>query len=374
MKYQVLQNSQVLIETDNGRELCQQLFDLGLLPKQTRRPELTDKFNPVMMLQGASNEVEIIYNGNPLKTAMKTATPTPTPTAAPQGDAAQLLQQAIQQLVNNSAPALDEARVLTLINQALEKQAPRKVEFIVPDKQSIVIEDRMHPNFEKLVGYLQQGLHVMLVGEKGSGKTYAAKMAAKVLQRQFYTQQCANTSVKQDFLGFTDANGKASQTIFRKAFTEGGVFLLDEVDNGNANVGVALNAPLENRIAAFPDTMAEAHEHFICVGAMNTNGRGGTTQYAARNRQDEAFLDRFVFLEWNIDERFEMDIAQNKQWCKRIQQLRAKVKTLGIDFHIGTRATFQGEKIIAAGFNETDALASAVFKGLSQNQVDQILN
>ena len=301
-------------------------------------------------------------------------TTTPTPTAAPQGDAAQLLQQAIQQLVNSSAPALDEARVLTLINNALEKQAPRKVEFIVPDKQSIVIEDRMHPNFEKLVGYLQQGLHVMLVGEKGSGKTYAAKMAAKVLQRQFYTQQCANTSVKQDFLGFTDANGKASQTIFRKAFTEGGVFLLDEVDNGNANVGVALNAPLENKIAAFPDVMAEANENFICVGAMNTNGRGGTTQYAARNRQDEAFLDRFVFLEWNIDECFEMDIAQNKQWCKRIQQLRARVKTLGIDFHIGTRATFQGEKILAAGFAEGDALASAVFKGLSQNQIDQILN
>jgi galactokinase len=180
--------------------------------------------------------------------------------------------------------------------------------------------------------------------------------------------------VKQDFLGFTDANGKASNTIFRKAFTEGGVFLLDEVDNGNANVGVALNAPLENKIAAFPDMMADAHEDFICVGAMNTNGRGGTTQYAARNRQDEAFLDRFVFLEWNIDERFEMDIASNKDWCKRIQSLRARVKTLGIDFHIGTRATFQGEKIIAAGFAESDALASAVFKGLSQNQIDQILN
>ena len=372
MKYQAFKNGQLAIESENGREFCQSMYDYGCLPKQTRRPELTDKFNPVMMLQGASG-VDVFYNGQPLKQSISTMT-TPKPQTQTQQSAAELMQQAIQQLVQSSAPALDESRVLTLIQEAIDKQAPRKVEFIVPDKQPIVIEDRMHPNFEKLVGYLQQGLHVMLVGEKGSGKTYAAKMAAKVLQRQFYTQQCANTSVKQDFLGFTDANGKASSTIFRKAFTEGGVFLLDEVDNGNANVGVALNAPLENKIAAFPDMMADAHEDFICVGAMNTNGRGGTTQYAARNRQDEAFLDRFVFLEWNIDERFEMDIASNKDWCKRIQKLRARVKTLGIDFHIGTRATFQGEKIIAAGFAESDALASAVFKGLSQTQIDQILN
>jgi len=372
MKYQAFQNGTLIIETDNGREFCQALYDLGCLPKQARRPELTDKFNPVMMLQGASG-VEIIYNGNPLKlnTAMKQAQ---QPQPQPQQNAAELMQLAIQQLVNSSSPAIDETRVIELINTALEKQAPRVVEFHVPDKTPIKITGRMHPNFEKLVSYLQQGLHVMLVGEKGSGKSTAAKMAAKVLQREFYTQQCSNTSTAQTFIGYSDATGNAVQTNFRKAFVSGGVFLLDEVDNGNANVGVALNGPLDNRIGAFPDGMIEAHSEFICVGAMNTNGRGGTTQYAARNRQDEAFLERFVYLDWNIDEAFEMDISANKDWCKRVQALRAKVKQLGIDFHIGTRATFQGEKIIAAGHSENDALNAAVFRGLSEATIYQILN
>ena len=370
MKYQAIQNSQLVFESDNGREFCQAMYDLGCLPKQTRRPELTDKFNPVMMLQGASG-VDVYYNGNPIKTHMKQQ----QQTAAPQpSDAAAMLQQAIQQMVSASSPALDEARVLTLIQEAIEKQAPRVVEFHVPDKTPIKLSGRMHPNFEKLVSYLQQGLHVMLVGEKGSGKSTAARMAAKVLQRDFYTQQCSNTSTAQTFLGYADATGNAVHTNFRKAFVSGGVFLLDEVDNGNANVGVALNGALDNRIASFPDAMIEANDSFICVGAMNTNGRGGTTQYAARNRQDEAFLERFVYLDWNIDEAFEMDIATNKDWCKRVQKLRARVKALGIDFHIGTRATFQGEKILAAGHSESDALTSAVFRGLSQATIDQILN
>lgn len=371
MKYQVLQNSQVLLETDNGRELCQQLFDLGLLPKQTRRPELTDKFNPVMMLQGASNEVEIIYNGNPLKTAMKATTPTPT--AAPQGDAAQLLQQAIQQLVNNSAPALDEARVLSLINEALEKQAPRRVEYIINDVPKAVI-DKQHRNFDKLLKLTARRFNTMLIGEAGSGKSSAAKKVAEVLGLDYGFISVGMTTTKTEFFGYMDAQGRVVETEFRKRFINGGVFLVDEFDAGNPNVSIALNEPLANKRAAFPDGVYEAHPDFICIAAANTYGNGATAEFTGRNAMDKATLDRFTFLEWNIDADFEKSLVSDHAWLDKVVAIRKAFKELNIKQPVSTRAAIQGAVLLADGFNLAETMEMTIFKGLNETIKTQVLN
>lgn len=374
MKYQVLQNSQVLLETDNGRELCQQLFDLGLLPKQTRRPELTDKFNPVMMLQGASNEVEIIYNGNPLKTAMKTATPTPTPTAAPaNADAAQLLQQAIQQLVSSSAPALDEARVIALINEAIDKQAPRRVEYVLNDVPKAVI-DKQHRNFDKLLKLTARRFNTMLIGEAGSGKSSAAKKVAEVLGLDYGFISVGMTTTKTEFFGYMDAQGRVVETEFRKRFINGGVFLVDEFDAGNPNVSIALNEPLANKRAAFPDGVYEAHPDFICIAAANTYGNGATAEFTGRNAMDKATLDRFTFLDWNIDSDFEKSLVSDHAWLDKVVAIRKAFKELNIKQPVSTRAAIQGAVLLQDGFNIAETMEMTIFKGLNETIKTQVLN
>ena len=371
MKYQVLTYGMPYLESDNGRELCQQLFDLGLLPNQTRRPETTDKFNPLMMLQGASSEVEIIYNGQPLKTAMKATTPTPTP--APQGDAAQLLQQAIQQLVNSSAPALDEARVLTLINDALEKQAPRRVEYVLNDVPKAVI-DKQHRNFDKLLKLTARRFNTMLIGEAGSGKSSAARKVAEVLGLDYGFISVGMTTTKTEFFGYMDAQGRVVETEFRKRFINGGVFLVDEFDAGNPNVSIALNEPLANKRAAFPDGVFEAHPDFICIAAANTYGNGATAEFTGRNAMDKATLDRFTFLDWNIDSDFEKSLVSDHAWLDKVVKIRKAFKELNIKQPVSTRAAIQGSVLLADGFNTAETMEMTIFKGLNETIKTQVLN
>lgn len=372
MKYQVLQNGYLLLESDNGRVVCQQMYDLGLLPNQTRRPQLTDKFNPIMMLQGASSEVEIIYNGQPLKTAMKSTTPT-TPTPAPQGDAAQLLQQAIQQLVNSSAPALDEARVLTLINEAIDKQAPRRVEYVLNDVPKAVI-DKQHRNFDKLLKLTARRFNTMLIGEAGSGKSSAARKVAEVLGLDYGFISVGMTTTKTEFFGYMDAQGRVVETEFRKRFINGGVFLVDEFDAGNPNVSIALNEPLANKRAAFPDGVFEAHPDFICIAAANTYGNGATAEFTGRNAMDKATLDRFTFLEWNIDSDFERSLVSDHAWLDKVVAIRKAFKELNIKQPVSTRAAIQGAVLLADGFNTAETMEMTIFKGLNETIKTQVLN
>jgi cobaltochelatase CobS len=369
-----LRHPQRVIESDNGRELCQQLFDLGLLPKQAKRPELTDKFNPLMMLQGAEGEQleEIYYNEKPLKSAMSMKS-TPTPTAAPQGDAAQLLQQAIQQLVNNSAPALDEARVLSLINDALEKQAPRRVEYIINDVPKAVI-DKQHRNFDKLLKLTARRFNTMLIGEAGSGKSSAAKKVAEVLGLDYGFISVGMTTTKTEFFGYMDAQGRVVETEFRKRFINGGVFLVDEFDAGNPNVSIALNEPLANKRAAFPDGVYEAHPDFICIAAANTYGNGATAEFTGRNAMDKATLDRFTFLEWNIDADFEKSLVSDHAWLDKVVAIRKAFKELNIKQPVSTRAAIQGAVLLSDGFNLAETMEMTIFKGLNETIKTQVLN
>ena len=373
MKYQVIHNGQVLLESDNGRVICQQMYNMGLLPNQTRRPELTDKFNPIMMLQGASSEVEIIYNGQPLKSAMSMKTTTPTPTPAPQGDAAQLLQQAIQQLVNSSAPALDEARVLSLINDALEKQAPRRVEYVINDVPKAVI-DKQHRNFDKLLKLTARRFNTMLIGEAGSGKSSAARKVAEVLGLDYGFISVGMTTTKTEFFGYMDAQGRVVETEFRKRFINGGVFLVDEFDAGNPNVSIALNEPLANKRAAFPDGVFEAHPDFICIAAANTYGNGATAEFTGRNAMDKATLDRFTFLDWNIDSDFEKSLVSDHAWLDKVVKIRKAFKELNIKQPVSTRAAIQGAVLLADGFNTAETMEMTIFKGLNETIKTQVLN
>src|SRR5215217_6156820 len=95
---------------------------------------------------------------------------------------------------------------------------------------------------------------------------------------------------------------------------------MDEIDAGNANVIIQVNAALSNGYCSFPDGMVQRHDDFIFLASANTFGDGASRQYVGRNQLDAATLDRFTTLVWEIDEELEEIMAggsaDGKKWLR----------------------------------------------------------
>jgi len=382
----------------NGREACQYAWDGGYLPNRSR-PELTDKFNPLMMLQtAAQNGCELFVNGKPFTTGASVPNPEKQEPAIKSSNnnnnnqpmkpnqnleqPAQQLADALQNLLSSQTPKLDESRVVELIKQHSVDESllidliqahsgVKVVEIKKPDVPNIKVGVQ-HKNFERLVQSISAGVNVMLVGEAGSGKSSAAANVAKALNLDFGFISCGLTTTKYEFSGFIDASGRFASTEFFRVFTNGGVFLLDEFDAASPNVGIALNEALANKRASFADGCYDAHPDFICIAAANTYGNGATMDFVGRQKLDATTLDRFVVLNWDIDEDFENAISPNKDWTRKVQKYRATVKRLAIRHSVTTRASINGAKLIAAGIPENEVVDMVIFKGLSTDVRKQI--
>jgi MoxR-like ATPase len=180
-----------------------------------------------------------------------------------------------------------------------------------------------------------------------------------------YIAFCEQT---QDYaiLGHVDLNGVFHETPLTRAFKEGKFLLLDEVDSANSNTALLLNSIIDQRRMwdVKTQTMINAHEDF-CVGAAgNTGGSGATNDYAGRNQQDGAFLNRFAKLAWQYDEKLERSIvlkqhrkcnddllAQIMSWVSRVQSIRKSALVQGSPILVTPRASIKGAAMIARGAN-----------------------
>lgn len=215
-------------------------------------------------------------------------------------------------------------------------------------------------------------VNVWLHGPAGSGKTTAAIKVAEKLGLQFYFNGAIQETYK--LMGYKDATGQYHTTAFREAWENGGVYLFDEIDASNPNAIVELNAALSTGLYTFPDQAEPIKRHADCIiiAGANTVGAGGNQQYNGRMKQDAAALDRFVMLEWNIDETLEMDIATNKAWCLRVQSIRAKAKKQNAAVMITPRATFYGEALLKSGIDQTTVEKLVLKKGINDQVWDMI--
>lgn len=225
-----------------------------------------------------------------------------------------------------------------------------------------------HFEFERIYKTLSAGVPIALVGPAGSGKTTLVYNVAKSLDMPFSSESVSAQSTKFDFFGYKTATGEYQATLFRDAYENGGVYLLDEFDAGNPNVLAALNQATGNSIAPFPDKMVEKHKDFIIVMAGNTFGGGGTIDYVGRNKIDAATLDRFVFVYVAYDEEMERNLATNQEWCRRVQEYRAQVEYKKVRAIVSPRATFNGEKLLAAGIPQEQVEEMVIFKGMNADE------
>ena len=96
--------------------------------------------------------------------------------------------------------------------------------------------DRQHERFPLLLSAAAAGVHVLLVGPAGTGKTSAAAATARALGIPFEAVSVGPQTSKADLLGFIDAGGTYHDTPLVRAFRDGGLFLIDELDAGHPGV------------------------------------------------------------------------------------------------------------------------------------------
>ena len=215
---------------------------------------------------------------------------------------------------------------------------------------------------------IDSDIPVYLVGPAGSGKNYIVQEIAKELNLDFYF----TNSVQQEYkiTGFIDAGGVYHETEFYKAFKNGGIFFLDEMDASIPEVLILLNAAIANRYFEFPNGRIEAHPKFRVVAAGNTTGNGADEVYNGRLVLDASTLDRFAIIEIDYNKEIELNLAEGDQeLVEFIRELRTNAKKTGIRALFSYRCIITFVKLKKAGVPVAQIFKIGLFKGLETSTV-----
>ena len=258
-------------------------------------------------------------------------------------------------------------QIIARVMSAVEAHKPKTTEVHVKAPDGTTVNAGVqHKQFPLLVKALASGCNVWVTGPAGSGKTTAVHNAAIALGKEYgYTGSCQD---QYALTGYNDANGRYVRTPLRERYEHGGLFLWDEVDGSDPNALLAFNAMLANGTASFPDGMIKRHPDTLLAATANTFGLGGTHEYVGRNRLDAAFLDRFVFIDWQVDEDLESATCSNAAWVRRVQFIRSRVKAKGLKVLVTPRASYFGAKLLAQDVDQETVEAMTLRKGMSADQ------
>lgn len=158
-----------------------------------------------------------------------------------------------------------------------------------------------HPQLGVVLSYLRGvkslGLHdgLWLHGPKGTGKSYLAVQAALALKQPYYSLSCTGETSASEIMGWINvASGALETTPFMQAWQHGGVFAFEEISLLPSDVGgKIMNAMSLGVLTDIKGQQIKQSPHCYIIASDNTVGRGGDGQYQ-RERQDAAFLDRFI--------------------------------------------------------------------------------
>ena len=239
----------------------------------------------------------------------------------------------------------------------------------------------MNNNYKKLEKYISSGIPVYLWGTPGTGKTETIIKIAEKLNKPIVTQSVSPLATKGEFFGFMSIDGKNYvSTVFRDAYETGKIFLLDEMDLLSPSLSPVLNQSLSQDFLTFPDKRIPRHKDFLFCGTGNTSGKGSVSGFNGRQVLDNSFLDRFLSIEWFLDENLEREISPHPGYCSLVQEIRKESNRLGIGLPVTMRSSILGGKALKTyeNFNETDILELleiSIFKGkIDKNSKDKILN
>jgi midasin (ATPase involved in ribosome maturation) len=191
---------------------------------------------------------------------------------------------------------------------------------------------------------------------------------AESLNLPFHAMSVNMQTSKSDLIGFMDANGIYRYNGFITAFKQGGIFLLDEIDAGNANVLTVLNSAISNGFIETPDgVMLQKHGNFRLVATANTFGNGANTKFVGRNKLDFATKNRFVRILMTIDEDLELSlIGGDKNLHKGIKAMRNWTDANLDEFSITQRSSIDLKDLLSV-LDIEDALNMTFLEGLDED-------
>lgn len=236
------------------------------------------------------------------------------------------------------------------------------------------VEGIAHECLETVLKFVAMDEPVMMVGPAGTGKNVIAKQVAEALGLEFYFSNAVTQEYK--ITGYGDANGKFVETQFYKAFTNGGLFLLDEMDASCPEALIVLNCAIANKYFDFPVIgRVKAHENFRVIACANTYGTGASMEYVGRNQLDGATLNRFALVEINYDNRIEDNVCPDKELADYCRDFRKVCLKNGVHHIVSYREMSRLYKMInVAKLDKGIALKTCLFKGLEKDTLKMICN
>lgn len=237
-----------------------------------------------------------------------------------------------------------------------------------------------HKMFARLLKLCKRRMWPYLYGCPGGGKTEAGHQIAKALELDFGTVTLSQDTFLSRLVGFMSPDGKYVETDFYRIFVYGGIFLIDEMDNGNGNVSTALNSALANGRFSFPNGMKTMHKDCIIIATGNTTGYGGNQNHQDRSTMDAATRNRFFFLNWEYDWGLVRKITESidstertRRWVNWIEKVSMYCTREYPELMVTPRAAIGGAKCLADGDSYDELLDGLVFQGYDKDSVNRIL-
>lgn len=276
-----------------------------------------------------------------------------------------LAEQSVDKVIDMAKPMLESHiketfGVLPQIHEIKTPTGTKKIEGVV------------HEKFDKVLNLVNADIPVFLTGGAGTGKNVICKQIAKALDLEFYFTNAVTQEYK--LTGFIDANGHFHETQFYKAFTEGGLFMLDEIDASIPEVLIILNAAIANRYFDFPTGRVEANENFRLIAAGNTFGTGADMEYTGRYQLDAASLDRFALVEISYSPAIEDAIAQgDRELTSFIRAFRKATVKSGIK-HLATYRSIERIKKLDGVMDLEEVLEICLLKNLDKDDLTILID
>lgn len=261
-----------------------------------------------------------------------------------------------------------EVQIPSVFTEYEEEESEVITETVKPEELS-----NEHPMKKYIKDLISENVPVYLVGEAGTGKNYTLQKIAEEMNLEFYY----TNSVQDEFklTGFIDAAGDYHSTEFYKAFVNGGMFFLDELDASIPQTLVLLNSAIANGYYEFPTGKKFVNENFRVVAAGNTLGNGADEKYTGRLVLDQATLDRFFPIEFDYYRGIEMELANgNVELVDFIEDIRAKAKEFGIRATFSYRAIQMVTKMEKMNMPKELIIRNAIFKCMDNETVRMFID
>ena len=224
--------------------------------------------------------------------------------------------------------------------------------------------------------------NVLLIGPSGCGKTHLAEQVAEALELSFAHVSCTVGMSEGHLRGRLLPTGEAGRfeyqrSDFIRAYEEGGVFLLDELDAADPNVLLCVNSALANGYMPIPERVSEPsakrHPDFVLLAAANTYGTGSDRLYVGRCQLDEATLDRFRIgqVPMDYDPRVEKAICPDNALRERLTAYREKVEGAGLRRIVSSRFMRDAYTMKQAGWTDKQ-IDGALFSGWSKDEISKV--